>query len=169
VLTSYWVLQVLGFVQLSKILEVACAIYRGHWQPLEYVKKENVRCYRRYIVKKRFASFPSTAEMSLPSSPWAGIMTSYLNYSCPVGVLSVTPRLETGNSWTFFYGVESSGAQLQILPWSLSSRSTEQRLCTSVLLCSVYWKGGIAVPSLNIWIWRLLDDQNWGSAENVHN
>jgi hypothetical protein len=31
---------------------------------------------------------------------------------------------------------ESSGAQLQILSWSLSSRSTEQRLCTSVLLCT---------------------------------
>jgi len=26
--------------------------------------------------KKRFASFPSPAGMSLPNSPWAGIMTS---------------------------------------------------------------------------------------------
>jgi hypothetical protein len=33
--------------------------------------------------KKRFTSFPSPAGMSLPNSPWAGIMTSYLNYSCP--------------------------------------------------------------------------------------
>jgi hypothetical protein len=29
-----------------------------------------------YTVKKRFASFPSPAGMSLPNSPWAGIMTS---------------------------------------------------------------------------------------------
>jgi hypothetical protein len=36
--------------------------------------------------KKRFASFPSSAGMSLPNSPWAGIMTSKLNYSCPGGV-----------------------------------------------------------------------------------
>ncbi len=30
----------------------------------------------RYTVKKRFASFPSPAGMSLPNSSWAGIMTS---------------------------------------------------------------------------------------------
>ncbi len=30
----------------------------------------------RYTVKKRFASFPSPAGMSLPNSPWAEIMTS---------------------------------------------------------------------------------------------
>ncbi len=29
-----------------------------------------------YTVKKRFPSFPSSAGMSLPNSPWAGIMTS---------------------------------------------------------------------------------------------
>jgi hypothetical protein len=29
-----------------------------------------------YTVKKRFASFPSPAGMSIPNSPWAGIMTS---------------------------------------------------------------------------------------------
>ncbi len=29
-----------------------------------------------YTVKKRFASFPYPAGMSLPNSPWAGIMTS---------------------------------------------------------------------------------------------
>jgi hypothetical protein len=29
-----------------------------------------------YTVKKRFANFPSPAGMSLPNSPWAGIMTS---------------------------------------------------------------------------------------------
>jgi hypothetical protein len=29
-----------------------------------------------YTVKKRFVSFPSPAGMSLPNSPWAGIMTS---------------------------------------------------------------------------------------------
>jgi hypothetical protein len=29
-----------------------------------------------YTVKKRFGSFPSPAGMSLPNSPWAGIMTS---------------------------------------------------------------------------------------------
>jgi hypothetical protein len=53
----------------------------------------------------RFASFPSPAGMSLPNSPWAGIMTSYLNYSCLGGVWLVTSRLETGNSWTFFHCV----------------------------------------------------------------
>ncbi len=31
---------------------------------------------KRYTVKKRFASFPSLAGMSLPNSPRAGIMTS---------------------------------------------------------------------------------------------
>jgi len=56
-------------------------------------------------VKKRFASFPSPAGMSLPNSPWAGIMTAELKYSCPGGVWLVTSRLDTGNSWTFFYGV----------------------------------------------------------------
>jgi hypothetical protein len=40
--------------------------------------------------KKRFASFPSPAGMSLPNSPWAGIMTTELNYSCPGGVWLVT-------------------------------------------------------------------------------
>ncbi len=39
---------------------------------------------RPYTVKKRFASFPSPAGMSLPNSPWAGIMT-LLNYSCLAG------------------------------------------------------------------------------------
>jgi hypothetical protein len=29
-----------------------------------------------YIVKKKFEIFPSPAGMSLPNSPWAGIMTS---------------------------------------------------------------------------------------------
>ena len=29
-----------------------------------------------YTVKKRIGSFPSPAGMSLPNSPWAGIMTS---------------------------------------------------------------------------------------------
>jgi hypothetical protein len=33
--------------------------------------------------KKSFASFLSPARMSLPNSPWVGIMTSYKNYSCP--------------------------------------------------------------------------------------
>ncbi len=37
--------------------------------PNEIMKKE-------YTVKKRFASFPSPAGMSLPNSPCAGIMTS---------------------------------------------------------------------------------------------
>jgi hypothetical protein len=32
--------------------------------------------YALYTVKKRFESFPSPAGMSLPNSPWAGIMTS---------------------------------------------------------------------------------------------
>jgi hypothetical protein len=32
--------------------------------------------YITHTVKKRFASFPSPAGMSLPNSPWAGIMTS---------------------------------------------------------------------------------------------
>ncbi len=43
------------------------------------------QCNKIYTVKKRFASFPSPAGMSLPNSPWAGIMTSQLNYSCPEG------------------------------------------------------------------------------------
>jgi hypothetical protein len=33
-------------------------------------------CMIKLHRKKRFASFPSTAGMSLPNSPWAGIMTS---------------------------------------------------------------------------------------------
>ncbi len=53
---------------------------------------------RNYTVKKMIASFPSPAGMSLPNSPWAGIMTSLLNYSWPGGVWLVTSRLETGNS-----------------------------------------------------------------------
>ncbi len=68
--------------------------------------------------KKRFGSFPSPAGMSLSNSPWAVIMTSKLNYSCPGGVWLVTSRLETGNSWTFFYGVarlSGSGGQIERL------------------------------------------------------
>jgi hypothetical protein len=56
------------------------------------------REHRVYTVKKRFASFPSPARMSLPNSPWEGVMPSLLNYSCPGGVWLVTSRLETGNS-----------------------------------------------------------------------
>jgi hypothetical protein len=48
--------------------------------------------------KKKFSSFVSPAGKSLQNSPWAGIMTSQLNYSCPGGVWLVTSRLETGNS-----------------------------------------------------------------------
>jgi hypothetical protein len=41
-------------------------------------KRENtyIDHSQTYTVKKRFASFPSPAGMSLPNSPWAGIMTS---------------------------------------------------------------------------------------------
>ncbi len=67
-----------------------------------------LRVHRR----KRFASFPSPAGMSLPNSPWAGIMTSNLNYSCPGGVWFVTSRLETENWWTFFYGVYTANEGL---------------------------------------------------------
>jgi hypothetical protein len=39
-------------------------------------RREQVVLRRRYTLKKRFASFPSLAGMSLPNSPWAGITTS---------------------------------------------------------------------------------------------
>ncbi len=41
-----------------------------------YLPIAKVLKIRMYTVKKRFASFPSPAGMSLPNSPWAGIMTS---------------------------------------------------------------------------------------------
>jgi hypothetical protein len=52
--------------------------------------------------KKRFASFPSPAGMSLPNSPWAGRMTSYLNYSCAGGVWLVTSRHGDGKLVNLF-------------------------------------------------------------------
>jgi hypothetical protein len=54
--------------------------------------------------KKRFGSFPSTAGMSLPNSPWAGIMTSSLNYSCPGSLVSDIPAGD-GKLVNLFYGV----------------------------------------------------------------
>jgi hypothetical protein len=36
----------------------------------------NIQVFSHNHRKKRFASFPSPAGMSLPNSPWAGIMTS---------------------------------------------------------------------------------------------
>jgi hypothetical protein len=39
----------------------------------EFIKRDTVKYVYR---KKRFASFPSPAGMSLPNYPWAGIMTS---------------------------------------------------------------------------------------------
>jgi hypothetical protein len=55
--------------------------------------------------KKRFASFPSPSGMSLPNSPWAGIMTSLLNYSCPGEVVSDIPAGDGKLVNLFFYGV----------------------------------------------------------------
>jgi hypothetical protein len=68
---------------------------------------------RPQVHKKLLASFPSPAGMSLPNSPWVGIMTSYINYSWPGRVWLVTSRLGMGgNSITSFYGVPSAGAFL---------------------------------------------------------
>ncbi len=81
------------------------------YKPNQILSKSSPKTYNTYAekrfctVKKRFASFPSPTGMSLPNSPWAGIMTSLLNYSCHGGVWLVASRLETGNSGTFFYGV----------------------------------------------------------------
>jgi hypothetical protein len=41
-----------------------------------FVSEDGRFIYKHYTVKKRMASFPSLAGMSLPNSPWAGIMTS---------------------------------------------------------------------------------------------
>jgi hypothetical protein len=56
--------------------------------------------------KKRFTSFPSPAGMSLTKLPLGrnnSVMTSLFP---PRESLVVTSRLETGNSRTFFYGVD---------------------------------------------------------------
>jgi hypothetical protein len=42
-----------------------------------YVKKTIAVSTHTYTVKKRFASFLSPVGMSLPNSPWAGIMTRH--------------------------------------------------------------------------------------------
>jgi hypothetical protein len=51
----------------------------------------------QYTAKKRLASFPSPARMSLSKCTLA-------DYSWPGRVLIVTSRLGTGKSLTFFYG-----------------------------------------------------------------
>jgi hypothetical protein len=50
-------------------LHLSCSRDGRLWFSMEYV-------LLKYTVKKRFASFPSPAGISLPNSPWAGIMTS---------------------------------------------------------------------------------------------
>ncbi len=71
---------------------------------LNYVGKPFTTLRPQLILhrKKRLASFPSPHGMSLPNSPLAGIMTSYIYYSRLEGVWIVTFRLRTGNSQTFF-------------------------------------------------------------------
>jgi hypothetical protein len=50
------------------------------WLAISWEKQESKYMERwaasGYTVNKRIASFPSPAGMSLPNSPWAGIMTS---------------------------------------------------------------------------------------------
>ncbi len=61
--------------------------------------------------KKRFTSFPSPAGMSLTKLPLGrnnSVMTSLFP---PRESLVVTSRLGTGNSRTFFYGVQGSSWQ----------------------------------------------------------
>jgi hypothetical protein len=48
----------------------------GEIEIASHLLKGLVENIPKYTVKKRFASFPSPAGMSLPNSPWAGIMTS---------------------------------------------------------------------------------------------
>ncbi len=62
-----------------------------------------------YTVKKGFRYSRPQPGCHLPNSPWAGIMTSHINYSCPEGVWKVTSRLGTGTSKSFFYGVREEG------------------------------------------------------------
>ncbi len=57
-----------------------------------------------YTVIKAF-QFQSPAGMSLPNSPWAGIMTSYINSSCLGRDWWVTSLLGMEISKSFFYGV----------------------------------------------------------------
>jgi hypothetical protein len=78
-------------------------------------------CCRKVYTVKKVESFPSPAGMSLPNSPWARIMT-LLNYSCPREVWLVTSRLETGNSWTFFYGAYTDPGYIQITQDKLGLR-----------------------------------------------
>ncbi len=54
--------------------------------------------------KKRFASFPSPAVTKLSLGVNNDVITKLF---LPRGVWLVTSRLETGNSWTFFYGVDA--------------------------------------------------------------
>ncbi len=98
----------------SLSFRIANAAFYVHYVHRKAWRNKGRRAWRRITLniiesmvgrlhrKKRFASFPSPAGMSLPNSPWAGITTALLNYSCPGGVWLVTSRLGTGNSWTFF-------------------------------------------------------------------
>jgi hypothetical protein len=55
--------------------------------------------------KKRFASFPSPAVMSLTKLPLGRNNSVMASLFPPRESLVVTSRLGTGNSRTFFYGV----------------------------------------------------------------
>ncbi len=43
----------------------------------------NSGAFDLYTIKKAFRYSRSQPGCHLPNSPWAGIMTSYINYSCP--------------------------------------------------------------------------------------
>jgi hypothetical protein len=82
--------------------------------------------------KKSFASFPSPAGMSLPNSPWAGIMTSWsqaqprlhnASISQTLGARSVSP-------------LTSIVACMYIMEWSLQG-SVLRRKPTDLLYCTI--------------------------------
>ncbi len=58
-----------------------------------------------YTVKKRFVSFPSPDGMSLPNSPWAGIMTSKTELFLPRGSFVSDIPAGDGKLVNLFYGV----------------------------------------------------------------
>ncbi len=67
----------------KKLADWPSKLLRGHKKKFKF-EDENAGCAPNFQLdalnaihrKKRFASFPSPAGMSLPNSPWAGIMTS---------------------------------------------------------------------------------------------
>ncbi len=57
----------------GSLLQIVMTVWRIFYWNLKHAKQPIHR-------KKRFASSPSPAGMSLPNSPWAGIMTSWFMY-----------------------------------------------------------------------------------------